>query len=197
MPMRTLALLATVALSAVARAESPAEVEARQHYGAAQKLFDHAQWTEALAEYQASYALSKFPAILYKIALCQDQLEQYEAAIESYQRYLDADPASDRRSAVEVRIARLRERAAPKKPPEEKPSEPPVPAPPASAAAPATSTPLSIDAPVEKPKPAYKRWWVWTLVGVGVAGVALGVGLGVGLSGSSFNANLHPVGPGL
>jgi tetratricopeptide (TPR) repeat protein len=183
--MRIFALLATVLVCTVARAESPAETEARQHYGAAQKLFDHAHWAEALAEYQASYALSKFPAILYKIALCQDQLEQRAAAIESYQKYLDADPASDRRTAVEARIARLRELTTPGEPPAAAPA--PAPAPAVVASAP----------PVEKPTPAYKKWWVWTLVGVGAAGVGLGVGLGLGLSASSFNANLRPVGPGL
>ena len=31
------------------------------------------------------------------------------------------------------------------------------------------------------PRPAYKKWWVWTLVGVVVAGAAVGVGLGLGL----------------
>lgn len=39
--------------------------------------------------------------------------------------------------------------------------------------------PLRHDAPVEKPTPVYKRWWLWTTVGVVVAG---GVAAGVLLS---------------
>lgn len=179
--MRALVLL--LALAGVARAQSPAELEAREHFTAAQKLFERAHWAEALAEYQASYALSKYPAILYKIALCQDQMAQYAAALDAYQKYLEADPKTDRRQGIEDRIAKLKVLLAPPPPapaPVETPAVTPAPAPVAAAPAPV----------VEKRTPAYKKWWVWTIVGVGVAGVALGVGLGVGLSQRSFSPNL-------
>jgi tetratricopeptide (TPR) repeat protein len=179
-----------------ARAESPAEVEARQHFSAAQKLYEHARWADALAEYQASYKLSKYPAILYKVALCQDQLGQYAAALDSYKSYLEADPASDRRAGIEERMAKLKELLAPPPPPAPKQWPPESkPADNSAVAAPA----VTVEKPAPRRTPVYKKWWLWTIVGVAAAGVALGVGLGVGLSsgGSSFNANLHPVGPGL
>jgi iron complex outermembrane receptor protein len=182
--MRILVLM--LALAGVARAESPAEVEARQHFTAAQKAFEHARWSEALAEYQASYTLSKYPAILYKIALCQDQLAQYAAALDAYQKYLEADPKTDRREGIEERIARLKEQLAP--PPAPAPTETPAATP---APAPAAAVVVAAPAPaVEKRTPTYKKWWVWTIVGVGVAGIALGVGLGVGLNQHSFSPNL-------
>lgn len=176
--MKNLVLL--FALAGVARAESPAEIEARQHFTAAQKLFERAHWAEALAEYQASYALSKYPAILYKIALCEDQMAQYGAALESYQKYLDADPQTDRRQGIEERIAKLKEMLAP--PPAPRSPAESVAEPAAAVAAPAVAAPA-----VEKRTPVYKKWWVWTIVGVGVAGIALGVGLN---NQGSFSPNL-------
>ena len=184
------ALVLMLALAGVARAESPAEIEARQHFTAAQKAFEHARWSEALAEYQASYALSKYPAILYKIALCEDQMAQYAAALDAYQKYLEADPQSDRRQGIEERIAKLKEQLAP--PPAPAATETPAvaPAPAAVVVAPAPA--------VEKRKPVYKKWWVWTIVGVAVAGVALGVGLGVGLTSQhSFSPSLGTFSNGL
>ncbi|HEY2744864.1 MAG TPA: tetratricopeptide repeat protein [Polyangia bacterium] len=37
-----------------------------------------------------------------------------------------------------------------------------------------------------KRRPAYKKWWVWTLVGIGVAGAAVGVALAVTLHPTSY-----------
>lgn len=167
--------LAVVLVCAPARAESPAEISAKQHFGTAQKLFEHARYAEALDEYQQSYQLSQYPAILYKIALCQDQLGRYREAIDAYKRYLDADPSTDRRAGIEERIAKLDQQLAPA----------PAPAPPPPEPTPTVAPPPVVEqhaAPVKSETPAYKKWWVWTLVGVGAAGVALGVGLGVGLS---------------
>jgi|SRR5581483_771977 len=179
-------LLALVAWASLARADSPNEIEARRRYAEAQKLFDRARFGDALAEFEASYALSGYPAIVHKIAMCHDQLGHVDQAIESYQRYLALEPATERRAGIEERIATLeRTRAAPP-PTVEEPK--PKPVPPVIAAA--------VERP--KPRPVYKKWWLWTIVGVAAAGAALGIGLGVGLSGgSSFNANLHPIGPGL
>jgi tetratricopeptide (TPR) repeat protein len=113
--VRVLALVAAlVCLAAPARAESPLEVEAKAHFSSAQKLFDAARYAEALDEYGKSYELSRYPAILYRIALCQDLLGRRADAIASYQRYLDADPATARRDQV---IARMKELTASTPPP--------------------------------------------------------------------------------
>ena len=178
-------------LSSTAWAESPVEKEARERYTAAQKLFDQARYEEAVAEFQKSYELSRYPAILHKIALSYDQLGNLDQAIDYYQRYLDADPKSERRSGIEARIAKLEELKEQKQPP-------PAPTPPAATVVP-TATAVTA-APAPRRTPVYKKWWLWTIVGVAAAGLA--VGLGVGLAPpssptpSSFNPTRPTVGPG-
>src|SRR5256885_40319 len=117
--MRSIALAIVMLLTLPAHAESPAEREAREHYATGQKLFDQARYSDALAEFQQSYVLSKYPALIYKIALCQDQLGRSAEALESYETYLKADPQSSRRSGVEERIAKLREILHPPAPPQQ------------------------------------------------------------------------------
>ena len=158
--MRMVALL--LALAGTAHAESPAELEAKQHFMAGQKAESAARWSEALAEYQKSYSLSKYPALIYKVALCHDQLGQRSEAIAAYEQYLREDPATQRRAGVEDRIAKLKAELAPK----------PVEAKPIVAEKPA---------PAEQRTPVYKKWWLWTIVGVVVVG-GVAVGLGVGLT---------------
>jgi tetratricopeptide (TPR) repeat protein len=180
-------LVAVSLLSAIARAESPAEKEARERYSVAQKAFDEARYQDAAAEFERSYQLSHYPAILHKIALCYDQLAQSAKAIDYYQRYLDAeDRENPRRAGIEARIATLKEQIKPA-PPAEPQSQP---------------QPLAPPPPPPRKTPLYKKWWLWTVVGVAAAGLA--VGLGVGLAPpssptpSSFSPTLTPgtVGPG-
>jgi tetratricopeptide (TPR) repeat protein len=184
-------IAAFLLLSTTALAESPVEKEARERYSAAQKLFDQARYEEAAAEFQKSYELSRYPAILHKIALSYDQLGNLDKAIEFYQKYLDADPKSERRAGIEARIAKLKE--------QQQPAPSPTPtAPPAAVVAPQATAVTA--APAPRKTPVYKKWWLWTIVGVAAAGLA--VGLGVGLAPpssptpSSFNPTLGRVGPG-
>ena len=137
-----------------------------------------------MVEYQRSYELSKYPALLYKIALCHDQLGQYAEALDAYGKYLELDPQTDRRAGIEERVAKLKQLLAPPPPPpprEDKPMPAPIVAQELQAPAPP---------PQQQRAPIYKKWWVWTIVGVAVAGAALGVGLGVGLSSRAFSPNL-------
>jgi hypothetical protein len=61
--------------------------------------------------------------------------------------------------------------------------------PPLAVTAPIASAP----APVERrATPAYKKWWLWTIVGVVVVGAAVGVGVGVSQSSGSRFANTYP-----
>jgi hypothetical protein len=161
-------VVAGVLLAALAaRAESPAEQEAKQHFLTGQKAFDAARWSDALAEFKASYALSKYPALIYKIALCHDQLGEPEAALAAYEQYLREDPQTQRRAGVEERIGRLERQLAKPAPPRRVETPPPVATP--AVRVEAHTTPL------------YKKWWLWTIVGVAVAG-GVAVGLGVGLT---------------
>ena len=92
-----------------------------------------------LREFNEAYRISKRPALLYNIARCFEALEKYSDAVNMLQRYLEEEPQTTDRAAVETRIANLKERQAaaarvhrtPSEPPETKPA-PPQPLPPRS-----------------------------------------------------------------
>jgi tetratricopeptide (TPR) repeat protein len=110
--MRVRVLVAILALSAVARAAEPLtdDEAGKRHYLSAQAYFDQASYEDALREYQASYRLSKYPAILYQIGLCQQRLGLVSDAIASFEKYLELDPQSKRRVSVEATVQNLKER---------------------------------------------------------------------------------------
>jgi tetratricopeptide (TPR) repeat protein len=154
-----------------ARAESPLEKEAHEHYVRGQALLDAADYDGALKEFSRSYELTRYPAIFYRIALCQDQLGHAAEAIEAYRQYLESDPQSTRRAGIEARIEKLRAML-----PAEKPAASPA-APPVEKPAPAPQALVAQPTPaVEQPhaKPIYKKWWLWTIVAVVAAGAAVG-----------------------
>lgn len=178
------AVLLLLGLGAPAWAESPAEREARQRYARAQKLADGGHWAEALDEYQRSYELSRYPALLYRIALCQDQLGRAADAVKSYKQFLVEEPSSDRRAGAEARIAAL----------ERETGAPPL-APPTENAN--VNANASVNANARPRTPAYQNWWVWTIVGVVAAGAAVGIGVGVALTPPKFQSDLGTFGPSL
>lgn len=122
-----LALLASSGLAA-----GPQELEARRHYNTAQKLMEGAQWAEALVELRASYDLSPYPAILYRIGLCEEMVGDRDGAIATYRTYLERDPTSQRMAAVQERIRILEQAKAMNvaAPPPSLPPPPPMLAPP-------------------------------------------------------------------
>jgi tetratricopeptide (TPR) repeat protein len=162
--------LLLVAPIPVAKAQSsPAEEEARQHFVAGQKLLDGARWAPALSEFQQSYALAKYPALLYKIAFCEDQLGRAAEALADYRRYLESDPQTGRREWIEARIEALRRAA----------GQPPVAAPEAEKAreplsVPPAALPVAAAATEDHPSPR-KRRGLWIGLGVGAAAVVAGV----------------------
>ena len=184
------------------RAESPAEAEARERYQRGQKLADQAQWAPALVELEASYALSHYPAILYRIAVCQEQLHRPADALATYRRYLEVEPKSERRPGVEARIREL-ESLAPARASGEngRGANGANGANSANGANGANSANgangangAHVTVQTGSPRtPVYRRWWLWTTVGL-VAGGALAVGLGVGLT-QRFNPDLGSFGP--
>ncbi len=105
-------LVALLVLSSAAGAAEPLtdDEAGKRHYMSAQAYFDQAAYGDALREYQASYRLSKYPAILYQIGQCQERLGQISEAIATFESYLQADPQSKRRASVETTIVNLKER---------------------------------------------------------------------------------------
>ena len=102
-------LIVAVLCAAIAPAHalSDDDERAKAHFLAGQSYYDQASYTDALREFNEAYRISKRPALLYNIARCFEGLEQYQDAVRMLERYLDEDPQTSDREAVETRIHSL------------------------------------------------------------------------------------------
>jgi len=160
--------------------------EAKQHYAAATKFYDLAEYEGALREFKEAYRAVEDPAFLFNIAQCHRKLGHSQDAITFYRTYLRRAPHAANRAEVEKRIAELERAPAPPEPAprettpagDERVAPPvldlPIPAdgkqPPADqtlVAAPSQGAPAAAEA-----RPFYKRAWFWILTGAVVAGAA-------------------------
>ncbi|HEY2742996.1 MAG TPA: tetratricopeptide repeat protein [Polyangia bacterium] len=166
-------MLAAVILAAAtpARAMTEEEERAKAHFLAGQSYYDQASYNDALREFNEAYRISKRPALLYNIARCFEALEQFPDAVRMLERYLEEDPTTSDRDAVETRIHNLKERQErAQKPPPAPPKPTPLPPAPAVVARPLPSP----------PPPAHrKRLYTWIVGGVGVGALAAALGTGV------------------
>ncbi|MEO1172324.1 MAG: tetratricopeptide repeat protein [Myxococcota bacterium] len=114
-------------------------------------------FAEALEDYKRAYELFEAPELLFNMAQCHFELQQYERALFFFDRYVEARPNTEykeiiarRRSTAAARIEEARVRAE------------------------AESQQAALDAQLaNEQEPAwYQEWWVWTTVGVVVAGSA-------------------------
>jgi tetratricopeptide (TPR) repeat protein len=168
-------------LTAAAAAQDP-RAQARQKFEDGRLEFSNGRYENALALFQESYQLAPYPALLFNIARCQEQLHHYRLALDAYEHYLAVNPQD---TEARARADDMRPLAALEPPPPSpEPSPPPAPPPPTVVVAQTPAQP--------GPVPVYKKWWLWTAV-VGVAAVAVGVGLGVGLSGADPQRTFPPL----
>ena len=158
-----------MAFAPTASAEPPCRCDASQDDPV--RLFDNGaacfregEFAEALVCFEHAHAQDPDPTLLYNMARAHVGAGELEAAIEDFERYLDARPGADDAGAVKKRIAALREQVA------ERDRPPPPPAP--------TQKPAEPSSPAITP---------WIIAGVGLVGVGVGVGFVV-LSGGQKNA---------
>ena len=161
------------AAAAPAHAISEDDERAKAHFLAGQSYYDQASYTDALREFNEAYRISKRPALLYNVARCYEALDQYDEAVKMLQRYLDEDPETTDRAAVETRIANLRGRRVPPSRGEPDVGRPPPPR------APPVVQPQPPSAPPPPPAPHRKRVATWVVGGVGVGLLAAALGTGV------------------
>jgi len=110
--------VACLLASALARAQPRTDDElARRHYEAGQAHWDRGEIAEALHEYEAAHQLSRYPAILYRIALCQERLGRLDDALATVDRYIEAEPHGERRAEVDRLRADLRAQLAARRAP--------------------------------------------------------------------------------
>lgn len=190
-----LCLLTLLGLTPTAHADD--EAAAREHYRKGSSFFDVGRFSEAAHEYEVAYQFKNDPALLFNLGQAYRFSNEYEKAIIAYKSFLRRVPRASNAAIVQTHIANLQEliekqkRAGTSAPSGTMAPESAVePTPPPPAAAPATTTatePAKTTASTtassapDRPKPLYKKWWLWTVVG-GVVVVGLGVGLGVALT---------------
>jgi tetratricopeptide (TPR) repeat protein len=177
--MRGIMLAVMLMTATVARADGPAD--ARTHWEEGTKLYDLGRYKDAAHEYEEAFRLKPDPAFLFNIGQAYRQGHEDELALRAYKGFLRRLPDTDNRSEVEGYIRQLQQRLDEKRkaaeaapPPQPQPAPQPAPpqAPPQPQAVAPAPAPLVV-APAAPPRehvPAYKKWWVWTIVGVVVVG---------------------------
>jgi tetratricopeptide (TPR) repeat protein len=119
--MRAL-IVAWLCLLAVPAIAAP-DPKAAAHYKQGKAFLDAKQWDQAIGEFEAAYAIDKFPAHLFNIADAYDNKGDYDKAIEFYTKYIEADPkgakVADARARVVVATQKRDDAVAKKKADEE------------------------------------------------------------------------------
>jgi tetratricopeptide (TPR) repeat protein len=160
--------LSTFASAAHAQAPGAADEEAaRAQFEEGRASFNEGRYEEALAQFESAHRLSGRPALLYNIAQTLDRLSRRAEARDTYRRYLEADPETAQRPAVEARITVLEQDLA------------------AEAERERALAEANRALEEERTRPAegneiWEEWWFWTIVGVVVVGGAVGLGVGLG-----------------
>ncbi len=201
--IRPLAQIAVALLivSSPAHALADDKIVAREAFREGMRQYEVGDVKAALAAFKRAYLSYEEPAFLFNIAQCERVLGEKSEALREYKMYLRKLPAAPNRAEVQKIVGDLEAALAAerRKPPQERAEIAPSPAP-ALAAAP-SPRPLAVIVKFEPPatpprseKPAYKKWWVWTVVAVVVAGAGVGLGLGFGLKPSN-NTTLPNIGP--
>jgi tetratricopeptide (TPR) repeat protein len=157
-------------------------VEAKEAYQRATKYYNLSDFQHALDSFKEAYLDYPDPSFLYNIGQCQRQLGQAKDAVLSYKAYLRERPTSPLANDLTTQIATLEQQiqadddAARAKHEREAEAQKAV----------DTTPAITQVVAAPPPKPLYKKWWLWTIVGGTVVAVGLGVGLGVGLRSTSY-----------
>jgi tetratricopeptide (TPR) repeat protein len=148
---------------------------ARGLFQAGAAAFEAGQFAEALEHFQAAYARSPRPKLLYNIGQAADRLRQDEVALDSFRRYLAEVPDAEGREAIEARVRVLEQAVSEKKaaepPPEAMPTEP-------APTEPSPSDPVPSEPPAE-PSARPFPWVPVAVLGAGVVAMVAGAAFGM------------------
>ena len=102
MPLPYFVLFLTLLLAAPARAADLALDAAQSHTTTGNAFFTQQKFAEARIEFEAAFALTKEPDLLFNVALSWEREGSVREAIAAYERYLLARPTdADTRAKVE------------------------------------------------------------------------------------------------
>jgi tetratricopeptide (TPR) repeat protein len=176
MKICALALVAVFLISTARVARCEDKEAAKLAFAEARRFYALNEFDHALDSFKRAYLAYEDPTFLFNIAQCHRQLGNKADAVKFFRSYLRDAPNAPNREEVLATLTTLGDELRAEKT--------------TAAAAPAVAT--SVDhvarqtansaltrAPQAARTPAYKRWWVWTLVGVAAAGAATGIALGV------------------
>ncbi|MFK8002011.1 MAG: tetratricopeptide repeat protein [Polyangiales bacterium] len=104
-------LVAALSTSSLATAQSDADVAAAV-MRRAQEAYDEGDFERAAVLLEESAELYEAPAIHYNLARTYSELSRWEDARDQFERFLELSPQSERRDAVEARLAELERRIA-------------------------------------------------------------------------------------
>jgi tetratricopeptide (TPR) repeat protein len=180
--MKNLAISSVLFLSAMLPMFADAEpttdkkAAARELYERGTVHYRSGELEQAASEFKASYETYPLPETLFNLAQTHRLLHHYEKAIFYYRQYEATAQLSEHdRESVDARIKdvqREQER--------EQQHVAPIVTTPTKVSAPETTVQRNLTTtPVSKTKPAYKKWWVWTVTGLAVAAAATGIAVGV------------------
>lgn len=83
--------------------------EAKKAFALGSASYENGEFEDALSSFRRAYELTGSPDLLYNIATVSDRLRRDEEALEAYEGYLEARPASADREHVASRIDVLRQ----------------------------------------------------------------------------------------
>lgn len=151
--MRRLILTVVLSLGLVSVASAQDFEAAGRHFSAAQEAFGAKHFKTAAAEFEAAYAITRDPVLLYNIGESYQKAGQGRQAVAGYKKYLHDQTNAPDKAEVQRRIAEIEAKGY-KLPDQSAPGDNPpaaTPAPPerTTPALPATATP-----PATTPPPA-------------------------------------------
>ena len=73
----------------------------------ATEFYNEGMYAKAVIKFHDTYDLSPQPELLFNIAVCYEELNQAGSAIEYYRKYLEENPDTEDRAAIEKKIAKL------------------------------------------------------------------------------------------
>jgi tetratricopeptide (TPR) repeat protein len=179
-------------ISFVRVAHADDRAHARAAFRAGSQHYNLGEFQAALESFREAYRAYEEPSFLYNIAQCERQLGHKRDAVREYRAYLNNVDNAPNRESVKVLILQLEKQIADEDAQAQRAAAAAA-ASQAAAKAPTVATPpsepvvtseadtarLTASAPArDEQKPAYKKWWVWTIVGgVVVGGAAAGLAI--------------------
>jgi tetratricopeptide (TPR) repeat protein len=153
--------------------------QSEQHLENGRSYFAKGDFAKAAAEYEAAYALTSEPAILFKLGQSRKGAGEYAKAIEAFNAYLQALPESRNRAEVESAIAECQLLL-----PE------PVVTPATKPASQPTSLPLPLPPPPPPERPGRGLRWTGVVV-VGLGAILVGTGAAFGVQAKNATADIN------